>query len=150
VVRLVDAPPPVDPVTGKRSGTNPGRVLDRDLQDIANELWRLGAEAVAINGERLTGTSTIRAAGDAILVDFRPVTAPYEVSAIGPPDLGSTFTDSTTAARFRRYVQAYRMEFSVKQKDNMTLPAAAEPRLRYAQTPSAPPVPSASPSGGGR
>lgn len=154
VVRLVDAPPPVDPVTGKLTGTNPGRVLDRDLQDISNELWRLGAEAVAINGERLTGTSTIRAAGDAILVDFRPVTAPYEVSAIGPGDLESTFADSVTAQRFRKYVDTYRMQFGVKQKDDMTLPAAAEPRLRHARTPapetprSASPVPSA--SGGGR
>jgi uncharacterized protein YlxW (UPF0749 family) len=148
VVRLVDAPPPVDPVTGKRSATNPGRVLDRDIQDIANELWRLGAEAVAVNGERLTGTSTIRAAGDAILVDFRPVTAPYEVTAIGPSDMESSFADSATAKRFRRYVDAYRMQFSVKRKDDMTLPAAAEPRLRYAKTPSSSPSPT--PTGGGR
>jgi uncharacterized protein YlxW (UPF0749 family) len=160
VVRLVDAPPPVDPVTGKPTGDNPGRVLDRDLQDISNELWRLGAEAIAVNGVRLTGTSTIRAAGGAILVDFRPVTAPYEVSAIGPGDLRDTFTNSVTARRFRRYVDIYRMQFSVKRRTGMTLPAAGEPRLRYAQKPpdtpgaggsrqpSASPVPSA--SGGGK
>jgi uncharacterized protein YlxW (UPF0749 family) len=161
IVRLVDAPTPVDPVTGKRATTNPGRVLDRDLQDIANELWRLGAEAIAVNGERLTATSTIRNAGDAILVDFRPVTAPYEVSAIGPGGLRDDFDDSVTAKRFRKYVVAYRMQFSVKRRANMTLPAAAEPLLRYAQTappdapgsgaprpPSGSPVPS--PSGGGK
>jgi uncharacterized protein YlxW (UPF0749 family) len=142
VVRLVDAPPPVDPVTGKRSTTNPGRVLDRDLQDISNELWRLGAEAIAINGERLTATTTIRAAGDAILVDFRPVTAPYEISAIGPDDLRDTFGKSVTARRFRGYVDAYRMQFSVRQRDSITLPAAGEPQLRYAQPP---PQPSPSP-----
>jgi uncharacterized protein YlxW (UPF0749 family) len=165
VVQLVDAPPPVDPVTGKRSTTNPGRVLDRDLQDISNELWRLGAEAIAINGERLTATTTIRAAGDAILVDFRPVTPPYEVAAIGPGDLRDVFDSSVTARRFRSYVDAYRMQFSVKQRDGMTLPAASEPQLRYAKPPPGPsaasspepsgsrrpsgsPVPSA--SGGGR
>src|SRR5207302_160556 len=85
--RRADAPPPVDPVTGRQTGTNPGLVLDRDLQDVANELWHDGAEAIAINGQRLTATTTIRAAGGAILVDFRPVTAPYQVSAIGPDDL---------------------------------------------------------------
>jgi uncharacterized protein YlxW (UPF0749 family) len=165
VVRLVDAPPPVDPVTGKRSTSNPGRVLDRDLQDISNELWRLGAEAIAINGERLTATTTIRAAGDAILVDFRPVTPPYEVAAIGPGGLRDEFDSSVTARRFRSYVDAYRMQFSVKQRDGMTLPAASEPQLRYAKPPPGPssasspepsgsrrpsgsPVPSA--SGGGR
>mgnify|MGYP006206322601 CR=1 FL=1 len=57
------------------------------LQDIANALWSAGAEAVAINGQRLTATSTIRAAGGAILVGFRPVTGPYEVSAIGPAEM---------------------------------------------------------------
>ncbi|HEV7898125.1 MAG TPA: DUF881 domain-containing protein [Planosporangium sp.] len=141
VVRVVDAPPPVDPVTGKQSTTNPGRVLDRDLQDISNELWRLGAEAIAINGERLTATSTIRTAGGAILVDFRPVTAPYEVAAIGPGDLKDTFNGSSTAKRFRNYVGTYRMQFSVERRDAMTFAAAVQPRLRYAQ----PPLPSDAP-----
>jgi uncharacterized protein YlxW (UPF0749 family) len=140
VVRLVDAPAPVDPVTGKQSSTNPGRILDRDLQDIANELWRLGAEAIGINGERLTTTSTIRTAGGAILVDFRPVTAPYEVSAIGPGEIKDAFNGSATAKRFRGYVGTYRMQFSVDQRDGMTLAAAVQPQLAYAQ----PPLPSPS------
>ncbi len=76
VVTLVDAPPQIDPVTGKPSDDNPGVVLDRDLQDIANALWQAGAEAIAVNGQRLTATSTIRTAGGAILVDFRPVGQP--------------------------------------------------------------------------
>ncbi|MDT4988428.1 MAG: hypothetical protein QOI74_2522 [Micromonosporaceae bacterium] len=147
VVRLADAAPPVDPVTGRPSTTNPGRVLDHDLQDVANELWRLGAEAIAINGERLTATTTIRAAGGAILVDFRPITAPYQVSAIGPHDVRSRFVASATAKRFRAYAATYRMQFSVRDRADLTLPAAGEPSLRYAH-PIASPVPSA--SGGGR
>jgi uncharacterized protein YlxW (UPF0749 family) len=152
-VRLVDAPAPIDPVTGKPSSTNPGRVLDRDLQDIANELWRLGAEAIAINGERLTATSTIRTAGGAILVDFRPITAPYQVQAIGPGGLRDAFNGSATAKRFRTYVGTYRMQFSVDNRGGMTLGAASQSRLRYAQppqpsqsAPSAQPVPSARPA----
>ena len=152
VVRLADAPPQIDPVTGKQSDDNPGLVLDRDLQDIANGLWRSGAEAIAINGQRLSSTSTIRAAGGAILVDFRPVTSPYEVSAIGPPDITDAFNGSATAKRFRRYVDTYRMQFSVKSRDGLTLPAAPDPRLNYAHPPSPSPsasaAPSASPSGG--
>lgn len=142
VVRLSDAPAPVDPVTGKASATNPGRVFDRDLQDIANQLWQLGAEAIAINGERLTATSTIRTAGGAILVDFRPVTAPYEVQAIGPGDLADSFSGSSTGKRFQAYVGAYKMQFSVERRTGLTLPAAVQPQLRYAQ----PPRPSAAPS----
>jgi uncharacterized protein YlxW (UPF0749 family) len=141
VVELNDAPTPVDPVTGKATGQNLGMVLDRDLQDVANELWHDGAEAIAINGERLTATSTIRTAGITILVDFRPITAPYQVQAIGPADLDKSFNNSLTGARFRAYVTNYGMKVAVKKQGDLTLPAAADPQLHYAQ-----PVPSSSPS----
>lgn len=141
-VRLGDAPPPVDPVTGKASGTNLGRVLDRDLQDVTNQLWRDGAEAIAINGERLTATSTIRQAGGAILVDFQPVTSPYQVSAIGPGDLADKFGASATGSRFRRYASSYGMKVTVSAAEGLTLPAAAETGLSYART-----VPTPGPSG---
>jgi uncharacterized protein YlxW (UPF0749 family) len=146
VVRLADAPQPVDPVTGKQSASNPGAVLDRDLQDVANELWRDGAEAVAVNGQRLTATTTIRSAGGAILVDLRPVTGPYQVSAIGPDDLDKRFAASATARRFRRYGDAYGMQFSVRGQENLTLPAAAQPQLRFAVPPQPSPSPTPSPS----
>jgi uncharacterized protein YlxW (UPF0749 family) len=146
VVTLGDAPPQVDPVTGKQPGDNPGRVLDRDLQDIANALWRCGAEAISVNGQRLAATSTIRSAGGAILVDFRPVAGPYQVAAIGPDDLDRTFGDSATAKRFRRYVEVYRMQFAVRRQSGLTLPAAPDPQLHFAHppsgSPSASPVPS--------
>jgi uncharacterized protein YlxW (UPF0749 family) len=132
VVTLTDAPTPVDPVTGRPLGDNPGKVLDRDLQDVANELWAAGAEAVAINGERLTATSTIRAAGGAILVDFHPVTGPYQVAAIGAGSLAKRFSGSPTGRRFARYVSLYRMGFSVKGRDNLVLPAGTQTRLRAA------------------
>jgi uncharacterized protein YlxW (UPF0749 family) len=145
VVTLADAPPQVDPVTGKPGDDNPGIVLDRDLQDIANALWQAGAEAIAINGQRLAATSTIRTAGGAILVDFRPVSSPYQIAAIGPGPDG--FTASGTAQRFRRYVETYRMQFTVKSRRNLTLAAAPAPELRYARVPPSTP-PSAPPSGG--
>jgi uncharacterized protein YlxW (UPF0749 family) len=143
VVRLADAPTPLDPLTGKPAGKNLGIVLDRDLQDVTNELWRDGAEAIAINGERLSATSTIRTAGSTILVDFRPISSPYDVSAIGPADLDKRFSDSVTGQRFRGYAANYDMTVTVRRQDDLTLPAAPDPQLHYAQ-----PVPSASPSSG--
>jgi small basic protein/uncharacterized protein YlxW (UPF0749 family) len=88
-ITLGDGATPIDPVTGRR--TVDGRVRDSDLQLAANALWAAGAEAIAVNGQRLTATSTIRQAGEAILVDFRPVTTPYMMVAIGPDDLAETF-----------------------------------------------------------
>ena len=157
-IRLIDAPDQVDPVTGKAT-RNLGKVQDRDLQLVCNQLWHDGAEAIAINGERLTATSTIRTAGQTILVDFRPITSPYQVDAIGPGDLDKRFSGSSTGQLFRDLVADYRMQVSVKAQGNLTLPAAADPQLHFAapvpgpsaSTPSSPqprsPVPS---SPGGR
>ena len=146
-VTLTDAPPRVDPVTGKQTDDNPGLVLDRDLQDVANELWHDGAEAVAVNGQRLSTLSTIRAAGGAILVDLRPVASPYEVDAIGPGGLGAAFTGSPTATRFKGYVEEYRMGLRTADRRGLTLGAAPESDLHYATVP---PSPSLSPTAGGR
>ncbi|MEH1169546.1 DUF881 domain-containing protein [Micromonospora sp. CPCC 205539] len=136
LVRLADAPGNADAVTG--AGAGPPRVLYSDLQGVANALWSAGAEAVSINGQRLTATSTIRSAGEAILVDFRPVTGPYEVSAIGPGSLKRRFEDSRNAALMRRVAQEAGLSFSVRDADDLTLPAAPEPQLRYAKPPVSP------------
>jgi uncharacterized protein YlxW (UPF0749 family) len=134
VVRVADGPVETDAVTGA-GGVDLGRVLDRDLQDIVNALFAGGAEAVAINGQRLTSTSTIRAAGSAILVDFKPVTGPYEVAAIGPGDLARRF-DASGAARLLRQVSAeHGLSLQVRRVRDLTLPAASEPRLRHARVP---------------
>jgi uncharacterized protein YlxW (UPF0749 family) len=158
VVRVGDAASEVNGVTGNGDANNLGRVLDRDLQDIANALWAAGAEAIAINGQRLTGTSTIRTAGGAILVDFQPVTSPYEVTAVGPADLDRRFDASSTARFFKALASQYGMTFQVRRAQNVTLPAAIAPQLRYAEKPgSETPSPKASGatpsttrSGGGR
>ena len=51
-----------------------GRVIARDLQIVVNGLWASGAEAISVNGQRLTSKAAIRFAGQAILVDYRPLT----------------------------------------------------------------------------
>ncbi|MDP9795510.1 uncharacterized protein YlxW (UPF0749 family) [Catenuloplanes nepalensis] len=130
VVTVADGDADVNVVTG--GSKNVSKVLDRDLQDIANALWASGAEAIAINGERLTATSTIRAAGEAILVDFQPVTSPYEVAAIGPDELKERFEQTGSASLFRALVDKYGMKFEVTGRDDLTLTAAAGGDLEHA------------------
>lgn len=147
VVRVADAETQTDAVTGK-DGVNLGRVLDRDLQEIANGLWSAGAEAVAINGQRLTATSPIRAAGGAILVGFRPIMGPYEVSAIGPKELEQRFQESAAARLMRAVAAEYGMSFEVRAVDDLTLPGVGAPRLDYARpSPDPAATSSGSPSG---
>ncbi len=145
VVTMADAPAVIDPTTGKPATTEVNRVLDVDVQAVVNGLWASGAEAIAVNGQRLTSTSTIRTAGNAILVDFRPVTSPYEISAIGSGDLEKTFNQSGSAKTMRDLAGQYGLSMSTRTEGALQLPAAPNPSLRFAQ-----PVASPSPSTGGR
>jgi uncharacterized protein YlxW (UPF0749 family) len=144
-ITIGDGPTPINPVTGRQS--TDARVRDSDLQLAANALWAAGAEAIAINGQRLTATSTIRQAGEAILVDFQPVTTPYTIMAIGPDKLAKAFRDGYAGKFFQELVSRYGMSFNAASADTMTLDAATELKLRVA-VPSTPPPSSGSPSPG--
>jgi uncharacterized protein YlxW (UPF0749 family) len=148
LVRLADGPLPKDPVTGQTtSDEDLNRIQDRDLQDVVNALWASGAEAISINGQRLAATSAIRSAGGAVLVDFRPVTSPYSLQAVGNPALlPKRFDGSAAARRFRGYEEQYGMSFSAERDDELVLPAAPAPDLAYARPnlPTPPPSPTAS------
>ena len=124
-----DADPRTDDVTQ-------GRVGDRDLQTVVNEIWAAGAEAVAVNEQRLTALSAIRAAGEAILVDFRPINPPYEVRAIGPEDMRTRFVEGFGGS-YLQVLRDYGIDFEVQQDDELRLPASAGLALRYAVSPSA-------------
>ncbi|RFU20721.1 DUF881 domain-containing protein [Geodermatophilus marinus] len=134
LVTLADAEPDADsdPVGG--GGVDPrGQVRDGDLQLVVNALWAAGAEAVAINGQRLGPTTAIRFAGEAVLVDFRPVTNPYLVSAIGDPaTLRSDFLASPEVASLAVISQSFGLRFEFAQEDELTLPAGSPPELRSA------------------
>ncbi len=110
-----------------------GRVYDQDLQILVNGLWGAGAIAIAVNGQRLTSTTAIRAAGDAILVDYRPLSPPYEVTALGGDRLRNAFEASTAEEHFRTLSDQFGVRFDVHKKHTARLPAAVALRLRYAQ-----------------
>ncbi len=61
-------------------------IHDTDILSVINELRDAGAEAVAINGERLIATSEIRCAGSIVSVNNNRYAAPYVITAIGDPD----------------------------------------------------------------
>lgn len=102
-----------------------GIIYDTDLQAVVNALWSSGAEAIAVNGQRLTALSSIREAGDAILVNYRPLEPPYTVDAIGSPTtLQSTFSDTQTAHLYTTWSQIYGLSFTVAGASRLTLPSA--------------------------
>ncbi len=143
-ITVGDGPMPVDPLTGERKSE--ARVRDTDLQVATNALFAAGAEAIAVNGQRLTSTSTIRQAGEAILVGIQPVTTPYQVVAIGPDDLAETFREGSAGRFFRALNTKFGITYDVVGIGEVTLDAATEPNLRQAEPSTAPSAPSSAPN----
>ncbi|MEU2157009.1 DUF881 domain-containing protein [Streptomyces sp. NPDC019396] len=111
-----------------------GRVRDRDMQRIVNGLWESGAEAVAINGQRLTALSAIRAAGDAILVDNKPLVPPYTVLAVGDAKkLSTVFQDSADGQYLHALEENFGIRSSISPQEEVRLPAAPSLIVRTAQ-----------------
>lgn len=112
------------------------QVEDVDLQVLANGLWQAGAEAVAINGYRLTSLSAIRHAGAAITVNFRSLSAPYVVTAIGNPDqLPARFANTQGGSTWFDLHAAFGLRFHMTTEESLTLPAAHRLSLQFATTP---------------
>ncbi|MFJ9823824.1 DUF881 domain-containing protein [Streptomyces sp. NPDC101160] len=110
-----------------------GRVRDRDMQRVVNGLWESGAEAVSINGQRLTALSAIRAAGDAILVDNKPLVPPYTVLAVGDGQrLSTAFQDSADGQYLHALQENFGIRTSISAEGDVRLPAAPSLIVRTA------------------
>jgi uncharacterized protein YlxW (UPF0749 family) len=79
VVRVEDA-------KQQARGISPVVVQYQDIVAIVNELWAAGAEAVAINDQRVTASTGLGQVGGTIVVNLKRVRGPYEIRAIGDPE----------------------------------------------------------------
>ena len=58
-------------------------VHDADLLELVNALKNAGAEAISINGERITNTTAITCVGNVVKINGEKIGAPFEIKAIG-------------------------------------------------------------------
>jgi uncharacterized protein YlxW (UPF0749 family) len=124
-VRLDDAPK-------ARSGKQ--QVQAPDLQKLVTALWLVGAEAIAINGYRVTNLTAIRDAAGAITVNYRSLRAPYVVDAIGDPKvIGGRLLDTTGYQTLLTLESTFGLRLAVDNKDSMVLPPAGTLTLRHAR-----------------
>lgn len=106
------------------------RVQDVDLQITVNGLWASGAEAIAINGHRLTAVTAIRSAGSAILVDLVPLSGPYVVEAIGDPaQLQTRFARTDAGQHLSTLSNTYGISSKFTSQDALTLSGASRTHL---------------------
>jgi uncharacterized protein YlxW (UPF0749 family) len=137
VLTVDDAPTKAEPVAPDANapattGPDQGKVTAKDLQIIVNGLWEAGAEAISINGHRLTSRSAIRAAGAAILVDYRPLTRPYVINVIGDPgSLGVEFADNNGGSYLQSLSSNYQIRGDLQNRALLLVPG--EPSLSVQQ-----------------
>lgn len=111
------------------------KVLDTDLQKLVNGLWQAGAEAISINGERLTVLSAIRHAGSAITVNFTSLSRPYRILAIGNSErLPARFAETSSGQAWLDLQAEVGLQFSITPQSSLRLPGSEMPRLRFIDT----------------
>lgn len=140
VLQLDDSQAPVPP------GASDADYLvgSRDIRSVVEELWIAGAEAIAVNGERVTPSTAIIDIGTSLLVNSAYLAPPYQVTAIGPGDLYDRLSRSAGFIDFvRSRAEAYGIRLSFAEPETVDMPAfAGTVTLRYSR-------PLASPAAGG-
>ncbi|MPZ62489.1 MAG: DUF881 domain-containing protein [Propionibacteriales bacterium] len=132
----VSGPGMVITVDDASGGDPTGEVLDTDLQALVSGLWAAGAEAVSINDQRITSTTSIRTAGAAINVNTRSLTRPYVIRAIGNP---ATLPARLAETPGGEAMWELRINAGVRYENEVateiTVPGRSMSRLRYADVP---------------
>ena len=94
-----------------------------DLTDIVNQAWRGGAEAIAINDERIVGSSSIYCVGSTIMVNGTLMSPPFSVVVIGPQSgLLSAYDDPTQLRDIKQRRDVYGLGFRVSRASGLRLP----------------------------
>jgi uncharacterized protein YlxW (UPF0749 family) len=139
VLQLEDSKEPVPP-GGSESDYLVG---SRDIRAVVEQLWGAGAEAIAVNGERITPTSAVIDIGTSLLVNSAYLAPPYQISALGPADLYDRLSASSGFVDFvRARSDGYGIRVSIAEPQSVDIPAfVGTVTLRYSR-------PLASPSAG--
>lgn len=131
VLQLEDSVEPVAPGADQADYL----VGARDLRSVVEELWAAGAEAIAVNGERITPTTAIIDVGPSILVNAAYLAAPYQVTALGPDDLYPRLGASPGFVDLiRTRAQGFGIQVGIAEPEAVDIPAfAGTVTLRYAR-----------------
>jgi uncharacterized protein YlxW (UPF0749 family) len=108
-------------------------IHSQDVQAVANGLWAAGAEALAVNGQRVVPTSAVLCVGNTLLINGTVHSPPFRFTAIGA-DLHEAFVGDPLVARFAEDADRFKLGFKVEAKGNVTVPAyTGTTKVRFAR-----------------
>jgi uncharacterized protein YlxW (UPF0749 family) len=130
-VRLSDNP---NASSGAVGSFAPGLVHDFDILQVVNELRSAKADAIAVNGTRITGYTPIRCVGPVFYINWEAAASPFVVEAIGDPDTLSSALKMPLGIVDNLKNQTLGVQVSRARRVHL---AATEgiPRLKTAKTP---------------
>ena len=124
-VELTDAPASVQP-----AGVDGDLLVvhQQDIQAVVNALWEGGAEAMTIQGQRVSSRTGIKCVGNTVVLHGVPYAPPYRITAIGDvPRMEASLRDSAYLRLYRQYVDAYRLGYAVSRQARVEMPAYTGP-----------------------
>jgi len=134
VVVLDDAP-----ASAARDDVSPDVLLvhQQDLQAVVNALWAGGAEAVALQDQRIVATSAVQCVGNVLRLGGRVYSPPYTVTAIGDAGaMRAALAASPAVAAYQRDAREVGLGWSVRAQGSLVLPAySGATDLVYAHVP---------------
>jgi uncharacterized protein YlxW (UPF0749 family) len=108
------------------SGADPNAYVihEYDLRDIVNLLWMAGSEAIAINGERLVGNSSLYCVGSTVMVNNTRLSPPYLIRALGNSRVQQDYLHNPSYLQdLKEKARLYGLRFEVSAVANLALPA---------------------------
>jgi uncharacterized protein YlxW (UPF0749 family) len=101
-VTLTDAP--ADVIATTERNQNDLVVHQQDIQAVVNAMWRGGAEAVTLQGQRVISTTGIKCEGNSVTLHGVPYSPPYEIVAVGPqPEILASLESDPDVSVYREY-----------------------------------------------
>ena len=106
-----------------------------DLTDILNTAWRGGAQAIAVNEERIVNSSSVYCVGSTIMVNGTLMSPPFNINAIGPQNsLLGAFDDPNQLQDIKQRRDVQGLGFHVTRVSAIHVPAfSGALNVRYAE-----------------
>jgi uncharacterized protein YlxW (UPF0749 family) len=130
VVTLDDARLPASAPT---RAIEAGIIHSQDITDVLNAAWKAGADAVSLNGERITGASAC--VGAVIQINGSLLSPPFVFSVLGPRDqMYGALSDPRELRDLKRRRDAFGLKISIEPADTLQVPAFSGPmQIQYAR-----------------
>lgn len=122
--------------SGTSANINDYVIHQQDIEAVVNALWKGGAEAMTIQGQRVLFNSAVICVGNVLMLQGHQYSPPYKISAIGSIDSMTEALDSSPAIRtYKEYVSSFGLGWNVVKERKLRFPEASaflQP-LRYAR-----------------